>query len=126
MLRDYSSEVEHWRLITKLSRVLGIAFILGGLVFPAEGIYLARNLDEPFDVNGVEDHSVEPRLIETAVGCVVAFLGVGLLAVRPYRPDLGDRNALDRFIDPFDTFGERKAEPYRGARAWWTGDPKDS
>jgi hypothetical protein len=123
MLRDYESEVQHWRRVTKFSRVIGVWFILGGSFFAVWGIHLALHLGVPFAGNGVEDHHLQPRLTMAAMGTLLALLGVGLVSARAYRPDLGDRNALDRFVDPFDTFSERKAQPYRGARSWWTGDP---
>jgi hypothetical protein len=124
MLRDYASEVQHWRRVTKLSRVVGVGFILWGTVVAAWSIHLARYLELPFTVDGIEDHHLQPRFTMAAIGVLLALIGVGLLAARAYRPDLGDRNVLDRLVDPFDTFSEQKARPYRGARSWWTGDPK--
>src|SRR5262245_61325295 len=101
MVRNYTSEVQHWRRIAKMSRVVGIWFIFGGLALLVSGIRLAGHLEEPFAINGAEDHRLGPRLVLAAAGVIVALLGVGLVWTRAYRPDLGDRNILDRFVDPF-------------------------
>ncbi len=122
MLRDYASEVQHWRRLTKFARIAGVAFILVGIVCATEGLYVAWYPETPQAVRDVRAQPPEPRAA-LAVGAVAILIGIGLIWVRAYRPDLGDRNVLDRAIDPFNTFGERKP-PYRGPRSWWTGDPR--
>jgi hypothetical protein len=109
-----------------MTRVVGIWFIVAGAAIAFSGIHAALRLDVAFETNGAAEHSTEPRLTMAVVGAIAALLGAALVSVKPYRRDLGDRNILDRFVDPFATFGERRAQPYRGARSWWNGDPRDS
>jgi len=110
----------HWRLVARLYRVIGIGFVLWGIGFAAWGIELVMRLDRPFWVNGIEDHTLGPRLTMAVAAGLMALLGFRLLCVRSYRPDLGDTNWFDRFVDPFGSRGPRGPT---GRRSWWTGDP---
>ena len=81
-------------------RVFNIGMRLVGSGFAAVGLVLI--ITHPGD-------SGSERAVGIVVSAVVMLLGIGLLLVRPYRPDLGDA-----------AWGQ----PPRG-RSWLTGDPKD-
>ena len=83
----------YWRLFNFAVRLLGMGFAAVGLVLI---------ITHPGD-------SGSERSVGIVVGAVVVLLGIGLLLVRPYRPDLGDA-AL--------------GQPPQG-RSWLTGDAKE-
>jgi hypothetical protein len=124
MLRDYHSEIPHWRRMAKLTRVAGIALIVVGGANAAVAIRAVLDPRVPFVVDSVADDGMAARLIAAVFCSMVAILGVALVSMRTYRPDLGDRSVLDKVVDPFDTFGGHPRQRHRGARSWWTGDPR--
>ena len=121
MLRDSQRFVRHWRRLTKMMRVGGIALIVVGTMTAVESMRTILDSGRPFLVNGVPGDSLTPRVIGLVLASLAAIAGVGVVSMRAHRPDLGDRSVLDKLIEPFD---DRQTPPYRGARTWWTGDPK--
>ena len=80
----------HWRIFNVLARIVGLGFVLWGLGFSSWGLWLLLHPTEPFPVDGVPSTDLEPRLLMTIFAGLMSLLGVALLRVRPYRPDLGD------------------------------------
>jgi hypothetical protein len=114
-----SSDAFYWRSFSVFCRLLGFAFVLGGAVVAASPFIRATDYSpsrHPFDPG-------REATITVAVGLVVALLGVLLLYVRPFRPDLGDTSIL---VDPV---GARAQRRWPRSYSWWTGDsraPTDS
>lgn len=95
-----------WRLFNALARLCGLAFTGGGVT-----VILATLLaSESAPPDRAE------RLTIYLVGTVVSLLGLAMLRVRAFRPDLGD---IEPLLDPAGARGNSSS-----ARSWWTGDPK--
>ncbi|MBK8006466.1 MAG: hypothetical protein IPK12_21935 [Gemmatimonadetes bacterium] len=102
----------YWRLFNIAARVLGLAFLGGGLALAG----LSSSTRVPVGASAVPA-SLPDSEIAVITGLVVAALGALLLAVRPFRPDLGETSAL---VGPVGAKAARGARrPYR----WWTGEP---
>ena len=102
----------YWRLFNIAGRVLGLAFLGGGLAL----VGLSSSTRVAVGAS-TQPAPVPDSEIVAIAGLVVAALGALLLWVRPFRPDLGDTSAL---VDPMRAKaagGTRR--PYR----WWTGEP---
>ena len=88
----------HWRMFNVLARILGIGFLLFGCI----GLFQAA-------FGGFPAGGDAPIVFFACV--FAAVVGVLMIRVKPYRPD------LDGYAS---TFGV----PQAGARTWWTGDPR--
>jgi hypothetical protein len=88
----------YWRTFNVLLRLLGLGATFAGTV-----VVLGFGLGLGAGPGG----SSIPALL---AGLLLAFLGLGFLLLRPFRPDLGDSGIR---------FAPSSAE---GRRRWWTGD----
>jgi hypothetical protein len=88
----------HWRLFNVLARILGIGFLLFGCIGLLQATFgsLPAGGDAP---------------IVIFVCVLVAVVGVLMIRVKPYRPD------LDGYASTFRI-------SQSGTRTWWTGEPK--
>ena len=111
----------HWRLFTILLRTTGIVFTFGGLVLVGWSIHLVVNPEASYSVNELESFDKGSRWTLLVMALVQTILGVALLLARSFRPDLGDINIFQRFVDPIETKNQKSPQ---GSRFWWTGDPK--
>ena len=111
----------HWRLVSVLGRLFGVAGLVVGMIFLGWSIYLLVYPTAPYSVNGLETYDKGARWGQLLVSVVVIILGFYFVRVRSYRPDLGDISIFHRFVDPIETKGQKSPQ---GSRSWWTGDPK--
>jgi hypothetical protein len=105
------NESTHWRCFTIFIRLLGVFAMAVGIVMAV------GDLDDVLRGGaGSSDGTLVSRADAIAIalaGLFGAGVGVALLRVRPYRPDLGDH-----------AFGQLSAEQVHQRRNWWTGDLK--
>ena len=100
-------ERNHWRFFNVLARLCGIGFIVGGGTIALRGIYLLTG------VGSLSTGEASPG-VAVAVGLPVIVVGVVLLRLSPFRPDLGD--------SPFSF--SLSLHGSNAKRKWWTGDPE--
>lgn len=106
-----SYETTHWRAFTRFIRILGLValfvggvFVWGSLTIAWNGTYQTLRADAPSRADAIGLF---------VAGVVAIAIGVLLVRVRPYRPDLGDA-----------AFGRPSAYQLGQQRQWWTGDPR--
>jgi hypothetical protein len=116
MLKSYESW--HWRVFNVGRRLTGLMAILNGAIFAIWGGSLLLRPQSTMDVQGMPTAAIGPKLGMMVVGILAVVLGVLLVRVRTYRPDLGDASW---FIEP-----QVARRQLRSGRNWWTGDRKDS
>ena len=95
-----------WRLFNALARLCGLAFAAGGIT-----LIVATVLSRSDTSLGRTEET-----ITYLAGATVSLLGLAMLRVRAFRPDLGD---IEPLLDPFGARGNSQIP-----RTWWTGDPK--
>ena len=88
----------HWRTFNVLARLTGIGFLVGGLV----------GLSQILFANVAPGEYV---VLTFGVSCFAVLVGVLMILVKPYRPD------LDGYASAFRTTEARR-------RTWWTGEPQ--
>jgi hypothetical protein len=88
----------HWRIFNVVARLWGIGFLLAGLLGLPQVLFFKS--PPPSDDGLV-----------LAVSLFAVVVGVLVIRVRPYRPD------LDGYASAFKSTYERQ-------RTWWTGEPK--
>ena len=105
-----SYEQAHWRQFNRFMRLLWIGFALVGSYFVLSAVgEILRSQHPTSSLVRLGPGEVVGLL---AFGVVALAIGVSLMRVRPYRPDLGDA-ALSR---------ASRNEMGADARSWWTGD----
>src|SRR5690349_12651659 len=109
MREQAMSESRFWRRFTQFVRFVGVTCCTLGIVMllgAAWDLLKGRSVPRSAALAPTSD------LVAGLVGGVFTVaIGLALLRVRPYRPDLGDR-----------PFGPATAWQRAQARAWWTGD----
>jgi hypothetical protein len=104
-----------WRAFNAGVRVVGIAFVGAGAVVALSGLGVIPYTDQP--PPGAEaTYVVMTPGSWWLIGVVIMLIGLPMLFVRSYRPDLGD---VERLAHPFGARGNSKHP-----RTWWTGQPK--
>jgi Na+/H+ antiporter NhaA len=88
----------HWRMFNVLARILGIGFLMAGCI----GL-----LGFAFS----ESQTGGDSLIVILASVFAAVVGVLMIRVKPFRPDL-------------DGYASAVGQPRSRARTWWTGEPK--
>ena len=104
-----SYETAHWRTFNRFVRVFGLLALLVGGCFVCGSI--AIWWDGRFQTLYVDAPSRTDDVALLIAGVVAIAIGVSLLRVRPYRPDLGDA-----------AFGPPTGYVTSEQRLWWTGD----
>ena len=99
----------YWRLYNVLVRALGAVALIAGIGFVVWGALRIFQL-------GLQTSEGTPGLMLLLVGLISTGLGVGILGVPTYRPDLGDP------AWQFDPFGSKTQRAPAAKRSWWTGD----
>jgi hypothetical protein len=89
------------RVLNVLARLFGLLALIGGAAFLAWATYLWRYPELPRPGQTLSG-SVSIDYLGTGVFCLA--VGIGFLAVRPYRPDV--------------------TTDARARRSWWTGEPR--
>jgi hypothetical protein len=110
-----STDAVHWRAFNISCRLVGVAFLLAGLMFSISALLATATDPVPSPVTVAQSHS---PVVAVIVGLIVAVLGGLLLIVRPFRPDLGETSVL---VEPFVA---RRQQRIGRARSWWTGETK--
>ena len=103
----------HWRLFNILIRVFGIVAVLFGVSSVVAGTYYAVY---PSAAEGMETLGLPASALSVLVGILCGAIGVSVLRVSPYRPDLGDA----AWTFSVHTGQKSGNQP----RSWWTGEPK--
>ncbi len=75
----------HARLFNRLGRIVGVSFLLGGLLFVVVGLSLVFDKDATIVINDVPTSDPWQKAILPVVGAGAALIGVLLLIARPYR-----------------------------------------
>jgi hypothetical protein len=106
-----SYETAHWRAFNRFVRAFGLVALFVGVCLVWSSITRCWNgTCQPARADA-------PRPAEAVAMFVVGLgaiaMGVALVRVRPYRPDLGD-----------DAFGRPTQYQASPERQWWTGDPR--
>ena len=104
-----SWQTGYWRLYNILVRVLGASALVAGIVFVGWGAVRLLQM-------GLQPSEGTPGLMLLLVGLISAGLGVTILGVPTYRPDLGDP------VWQFDPLGSKSRKAPTVRRSWWTGD----
>jgi hypothetical protein len=86
----------YWRVFNALARVVATLFTIAGVLFLLTGLAFSSGSD---------------RVIELWVSGFLIVVGILMLRVKPFRPDLDGLESAFR-------------EPSTKERSWWTGDPK--
>lgn len=126
LMRGYNERL-HWCIFNVMVRIFGMMAMLFAAVSISWGIFYythpheAKNAEAErwAEYRGAKQtfshKTLEPDILggvvtgDIGLGVFVAVIGIAILSVRPYRPDLGDT-----------------ASSYSvGTRSWWTGEPKN-
>jgi hypothetical protein len=100
----------HFTVFNVGVRLVGIAFTLVSILALYSGIYYAIRPDAAADFGTT---LVSPAADTIGVSIFIGLIGVALLCIRPYRPDLGDPAwSVSRTPGPMTK------------RRWWTGGLK--
>ena len=74
-----SSRTLYWTMFRQLSRVVGVAFVGGGIIFSIWGAWLLFDREAALMVDGVPTRDPAMKAVVLASGVVVAVLGSLLL-----------------------------------------------
>lgn len=80
----------HWQIVNIGARVVGVGFILCGVIFSVWGISLLLDRKATIGVDGIPTCDPWTKATMLIAGLVVFVLGILLVSARRYRPDLGD------------------------------------
>jgi hypothetical protein len=104
-----SWQIGYWQVYNILVRALGAVALVAGIWFIGWGALRTFQM-------GLQASEGTPGLMLLLVGLLAAGLGVTILGVPTYRPDLGDP------AWQFDPFGAKTTPSTPARRSWWTGD----
>jgi hypothetical protein len=89
------NEKRHWQTVNIGARVVGGAFIFGGMVFSIWGFSILLDSKATIDVDRVPTTDPWTKAIVLIVGLVFLVLGLLLVFARRFGPDLGDSAFTD-------------------------------
>lgn len=101
----------HWRAFNVAARLFGLAALIVAIALLWSGIYMTVHPESQSDA---ELAGFPPMLVYGLSALSSAAIGLAILRVRTYRPDLGDAFLTSKSTGL--TSGTK--------RNWWTGDPK--
>lgn len=110
-----------WRVYNITRRAVGVGMLCVGAVLATYTVRLLVDPGAVLLVNGIPTPDVAPRLVALVASLAAMGVGIVLLRLRPYRPDLGDISWLSA---PFEARERARTEsPDEKRRDWLTGDP---
>ena len=107
-----SYERFHFRLFNVLARLFGLMAVLAAVNGAVAGIY--HTVYPPTEY--IETLGLPEGLMDFLVSVFFATIGILILRVKPYRPDLGD-GAWTLLVG-------KSGETTEQRRSWWTGEPR--
>jgi len=96
-----------------MARLCGIVALFVGLNFYIGAVYYAANIDA---AQRIDTGGLPPTLVYFVGGTLSIAIGIPMVTVKPFRPDLGDKAWT----------AERRRLGQTGHRklSWWTGEPR--
>jgi hypothetical protein len=79
------SQELHAQKFNRLGRIVGVAFVVGGIFFIVGGAALMLDKSAVISIDGRPTHDIWMKAIFPAIGLVTSTIGILLLCAKPYR-----------------------------------------